>query len=241
MRILEKATLNVKHPGSVRGIFDVVRGMATCTSLGAIAGVLNKLGACKDIELVRCKERFFTAPSHGGWRDCLVCFVIKDDVNRHVCELQITHRDMLVARKGLPGHAVYNRVRNASELLEVVLPRTLMPGASVSDVSRMRIEHVRGFPRRECVLCMCISLAGVDADQTGLVPSDLAVTPAVWPRIWGVDALLLQTVHISRWRSLKWGTGCPSFAVSMWQGVTTDTSHAVVALSLSGLELQGPL
>jgi hypothetical protein len=120
VRILEKATLNAKDPGSVRGIFDVVRGMATCPSLGAVADVLNKLAACKDIEPVRCKERFFTAPSQGGWRDCMVCFVIKDDVNRHVCELQITHRDMLMARKGLPGHAVYNRVRNASELLEVL-------------------------------------------------------------------------------------------------------------------------
>ena len=148
MRILEKATLNAKDPGSVRGIFDVVRGMATCPSLGAVADVLNKLAACKDIEPVRCKERFFTAPSQGGWRDCMVCFVIKDDVNRHVCELQITHRDMLMARKGLPGHAVYNRVRNASELLEVVLTRTLTPGASVSVSPRVRIEHVSSTLRR---------------------------------------------------------------------------------------------
>jgi hypothetical protein len=135
LRIVEKATLNSKDPGSVRGIFDVVRGMATCPSLGAIADVLNKLAACKDIEPVRCKERFFTAPTQGGWRDCMVCFVIKHDVNRHVCELQITHRDMLMARKGLPGHAVYNRVRNASELLEVVMTRTFTPGASVSSTS----------------------------------------------------------------------------------------------------------
>ncbi len=142
MRILEKATLNANHPGSVRGIFDVVRSMAMCPSLGAVADVLNKLAACKDIEPVRCKERFFTAPSQGGWRDCMVCFVIKGDANRHVCELQITHRDMLMARKGLPGHAVYNRVRNASELLEVVLTRALTPGASMSVSPRMRIEQV---------------------------------------------------------------------------------------------------
>ena len=134
--------LNIKDPGSVRGTFDVVRGMATCPSLGAVADVLNKLAVCHDIEPVRCKERFFTAPSQGGWRDCMVCFVIKDDVNRHVCELQITHREMLMARKGLPGHTVYNRVRNASELLEVVLTRTLTPGASVSVSPRLRIEQV---------------------------------------------------------------------------------------------------
>ncbi len=135
---MEKATLNVKDPGNVRGIFDVVRGMATCPTLGAVADVLNKLATCEDIEPVRCKERFFTAPSQGGWRDCMVCFVIKGDVNRHVCELQIAHRDMLVARKGLPGHAVYNRIRNASELLDVVFTRTLTPGALVSGTATFR-------------------------------------------------------------------------------------------------------
>ena len=39
-------------------------------------------------------------------------------VGGHICELQIAHRQMLVARKGLAGHAVFNRVRNAMELLQ---------------------------------------------------------------------------------------------------------------------------
>lgn len=38
--------------------------------------------------------------------------------SQHVCEVQVAHQTMLVARKGLPGHAIYGRVRNASELLE---------------------------------------------------------------------------------------------------------------------------
>ena len=36
----------------------------------------------------------------------------------HVFEIQIVHRDLLVARAGLPGHAIYHVVRAASELLE---------------------------------------------------------------------------------------------------------------------------
>ena len=36
----------------------------------------------------------------------------------HVCEVQICHNSLLVARKGLPGHLIYGRVRNATELLE---------------------------------------------------------------------------------------------------------------------------
>lgn len=37
---------------------------------------------------------------------------------RHVCELQIAHEMMLTARKGLPGHEVYNKVRTAMEFVE---------------------------------------------------------------------------------------------------------------------------
>ena len=44
---------------------------------------------------------------------------LKDDAEYgHICEIQIVHRQMLVARQGLGGHAIYNCVRNASELLE---------------------------------------------------------------------------------------------------------------------------
>ena len=39
-------------------------------------------------------------------------------VPMQVCELQIVHETMLSARAGLPGHAIYNRVRNASEIVE---------------------------------------------------------------------------------------------------------------------------
>jgi len=38
--------------------------------------------------------------------------------NGHVAEMQIAHKTLLVARAGLSGHAVYNRMRNAQELLE---------------------------------------------------------------------------------------------------------------------------
>ena len=40
-------------------------------------------------------------------------------VNGHICELQIAHHQMLAARTGLAGHAVFNRVRNAMELMNM--------------------------------------------------------------------------------------------------------------------------
>ena len=41
-------------------------------------------------------------------------------VQRHVCELQLVHGNLMTARKGLPGHSVYSRVRNAVELMELM-------------------------------------------------------------------------------------------------------------------------
>jgi hypothetical protein len=42
-------------------------------------------------------------------------------VNGHICEIQIAHQQMLAARTGLAGHAVFNRVRNVMELLDLTL------------------------------------------------------------------------------------------------------------------------
>ena len=39
-----------------------------------------------------------------------------EDGNRHVCEIQIVHKQMLVARASLPGHFFYAITRNAMEL-----------------------------------------------------------------------------------------------------------------------------
>ena len=38
--------------------------------------------------------------------------------NNHICELQVVHRSMLNARKGLPGHVYYGIVRNAMEMMD---------------------------------------------------------------------------------------------------------------------------
>ena len=110
--------MNAKDPGNCNRVFDVVRGMVECRDMGAIARVLSNLSSSEAIELVRMKDRFFAVPSPGGWRDCMVCFVVKDDPHKHVCEVQLVHHDLLTARKGLPGHSIYNRTRNAGELLE---------------------------------------------------------------------------------------------------------------------------
>ena len=121
-RIVEKIALQAEGNGDPSRVLDAARAMVVSTDTTAIVGVLSYLkeqynDGYGSIELVRVKNRFLS-PSLGGWRDVMVNFSFNGDPSKHICELQIVHKNMLTARKGLPGHSVYNRVRNAWELLE---------------------------------------------------------------------------------------------------------------------------
>ena len=67
--------------------------------------------------VVRVKDRF-KHPSGGGWRDVMINYYVVIDGAKHVCEVQLVHKSLLTARKGLPGHIIYGVVRNATEVLE---------------------------------------------------------------------------------------------------------------------------
>ena len=69
-----------------------------------------------------------------------------------VVELQIVHETMLSARAGLPGHSIYNRVRNASEIVEFK-----MGSANAADALRLaalrismgdKSQDTSNFPER---------------------------------------------------------------------------------------------
>ena len=119
IRILEKALLRPDAPGKVDKICDVVRDMLTCEGMAGIAALVRAFLDDERIVVVRVKDRFDT-PSGGGWRDVMINYYHVADGAKHVCEVQIVHSSLLTARKGLPGHAIYNVVRNANELLECV-------------------------------------------------------------------------------------------------------------------------
>tara|TARA_B110001452_G_C15149794_1_gene400175 strand:+ start:565 stop:825 length:261 start_codon:yes stop_codon:yes gene_type:complete len=67
---------------------------------------------------VRIKNRW-EKPSDGGWRDCMINYVVKTDQKRHVCELQVAHDKMLNCREGMHAHGIYNHTRNATELADL--------------------------------------------------------------------------------------------------------------------------
>ena len=98
------------HGGNANKVCDIVRGMLQCSTMGDIAKLVKRLGQSQDIVVTRVKDRFIRSPSAGGWRDCMINFYVKSDPNKHICEVQLVHRSMMTARKGLPGHSVYNRV-----------------------------------------------------------------------------------------------------------------------------------
>ena len=118
-RVLEKCLLRVDDEGNADRVCDMRRAMVVVSSileLGRVLEVFNALHNQGVIRLVRVKDRI--AQPAAGWRDCMVNFYIAADPARHVCEVQVAHAKMLTARAGLDGHAVYGRVRNATEQLE---------------------------------------------------------------------------------------------------------------------------
>ena len=135
-RIVEKALLNAESPGSVADIFDVVRCMCLCKDMSVVATVIACLSGCDDISMVRIKDRFEGGPTSGGWRDFMACFYINDDSAQHVCEVQVVLTDMLTARKGLPGHAVYTKGRNAIELSQMLMAGRRLWGWTKDDAQR---------------------------------------------------------------------------------------------------------
>ena len=111
---------SLAEPGLFKRAFEaMVAGNNTFIEVyqSAVLEMLLELEAEGVINIVRLKDRFCTVPSGGGWRDLMVNMTIVGDATNHICELQVVHTNMLTAREGLPGHAVYNRVRNAVELL----------------------------------------------------------------------------------------------------------------------------
>ena len=86
-------------------------------TLHEVAEVVDDMCSCGAIEVVRIKDRFHE-PSSGGWSDCMINYVLRDDPNRHICEVQIVHSKLMMARHGIGSHEVYAKLRGEREVLE---------------------------------------------------------------------------------------------------------------------------
>ena len=116
-RIVEKKTFSTRYPGRADGVCDIVRALFECETKAAMAAVDEALATHEGLVVVRGEDRWRN-PTEGSWADFMVNFRLKADRNRHVAEVQIVHRKLMIAREGLDGHAAYAQGRAATETLE---------------------------------------------------------------------------------------------------------------------------
>jgi hypothetical protein len=120
-RMTEKSQLKGVPPGNMAGVKDIVRVMLVgnnMTDVNHIIQIITGMHIDGQLEIVNVKDRFMTNISPGGWRDLMLNVVLADATgNKHICEIQISHKTMLNARTEMNGHAIYNRVRNSLEMM----------------------------------------------------------------------------------------------------------------------------
>merc|ERR1719272_1133891 len=80
-------------------ICDVVGCLVECDNFQSMREVVTRLKDQSDVEIYEVKDRWGSA-SDGGWRD-LIC-IIAIGPEKVLCEVQVVHRKMLIARKGGP-------------------------------------------------------------------------------------------------------------------------------------------
>jgi len=111
-RLLEKLVLK----NAVDSIKDVVRGTIQCDTNGVVCEVLKSLKNNPGILISIVKENY-SSYRNGDWIDVKVIFQVKSDTNRHLCEVQIVHKDMMDMRKQGGGHEAYAKFRSLGEVI----------------------------------------------------------------------------------------------------------------------------
>jgi hypothetical protein len=147
--------------------------MIVVDDMSIAAEALSRLAADSEVEIVRIKERFIREPTSGGWRDCMING--RFEGSPHVWEVQIVHKELLVARRGLPGHAIYNCVRVATELLEKMGLEKYDRAARVAALQKASGEtaaafRAKGVEAADLVAAACfepyeLKDAGLGADE----------------------------------------------------------------------------
>eukprot|EP00039_Didymoeca_costata_P022557 m.346949 g.346949 ORF g.346949 m.346949 type:complete len:329 (+) comp30824_c0_seq1:617-1603(+) len=124
-------------------IFNLVRGTIQCQQMTALYSVFDLILACDEklpcerdkkqtrnllfkkkpseakIVVVRISDRF-AAPTSGGWAVTIINFYFADDSNKHICEIQLVHSQLMAVRKQLDAHVAYNQFKAARDLLESI-------------------------------------------------------------------------------------------------------------------------
>jgi hypothetical protein len=124
-------------------ICDINRCIMECDGCEAMAAVLQALLANRATRVIRVKDRANHLTTM-NWMDVMVNLVLVADGHVHVCEIQIVHTKMMLARKGLGGHKPYAQARAASE---IVAARAGAPGTKPTDKPLHRTVAPAGLSR----------------------------------------------------------------------------------------------
>ena len=116
-RIAEKSMFSIKYPGRADGVLDIVRCALLCRHKTNMAMAYNAVVNDPNVEVLRTKDRW-TNPTKANWADFMINFRLKNDPNGHICEVQIIHEKMMMARAGLDAHETYAKLRAAFETIE---------------------------------------------------------------------------------------------------------------------------
>eukprot|EP00930_Biecheleria_cincta_P056795 TRINITY_DN4284_c0_g1_i1.p1 TRINITY_DN4284_c0_g1~~TRINITY_DN4284_c0_g1_i1.p1 ORF type:complete len:903 (-),score=169.33 TRINITY_DN4284_c0_g1_i1:656-3364(-) len=122
-RIQEKLNNSALRREDASRVYDCARAMMTFESMEAVHAALEQICAqvtAGSIAIDRVKDRF-SKPSGGGWADAMINFhFVGGEAAGHVCEFQLVHNKLLLARAGLGGHDAYGAFRATLELLELL-------------------------------------------------------------------------------------------------------------------------
>eukprot|EP00750_Incisomonas_marina_P011227 INCI16357.10.p2 GENE.INCI16357.10~~INCI16357.10.p2 ORF type:complete len:681 (-),score=132.13 INCI16357.10:51-2093(-) len=137
-RAMEKAAFRDDgKQWSADNVLDIVRGSLLFDRLEQFTLCLQVLEEYPGVTIARVKNRFQT-PTDGGWRDCMVNVCFDDDPDHVICELQLIHHTLMLARKGMNGHNDYVTYRSGIELQLAVAAQKLQncerPSQAVSSI-----------------------------------------------------------------------------------------------------------
>eukprot|EP00729_Bicosta_minor_P008704 gene8704-28421_t len=105
---------------------DVVGCLVVCEDFRSMRDVIENLKEQAEPDVIVCEvKNRWTSSSAGGWRD-LIC-ILAVGPQSIICEVQIVHAKLLVARQGLDAHKAYTKYRSYFELLDFT---GLLEGAS---------------------------------------------------------------------------------------------------------------
>ena len=216
-RCFEKSGLAVEQWIFEKGK-DLIRGAQTMPDVNKGLQLLQLFLACDPTEMPTSKERGWDAaqagiteriaivglknrlqtPTSGGWSDALLTFYFLEDPQKHICEVQLVHADMMRVRKQMGAHKGYAVFRCALELLEAtghsdliaeIESRTVLspPATPASPISTFSF----GITEESVT-----DVANNEVRNVGTVeskPSLIVPTPPSSPRLEDVDARISST------------------------------------------------